>query len=87
MRYAGLVGITPEPTSTPDERRARIVRALPAAEAPVNAITRMYIRERYGGRRIPRVQTERAAENAWGAARGTILSRFLRRLLLPWRRE
>jgi transglutaminase-like putative cysteine protease len=87
MRYAALVGFKPEPTSTPEERRVRIVRALPAAEAPITAITRLYTRERYGGRRVSRAQTQRTADDAWESARGTILSRFLRRLLFFWRRD
>lgn len=88
-RYMGLVGIHLQPNQTPEERRQRIVRVLPQAETPVTSITRMYMGERYGGRRRSKDRTPRgsAADQAWSDARGSILSRFFRRLLLPWRKK
>ncbi|MFN8451904.1 MAG: DUF4129 domain-containing protein, partial [Anaerolineae bacterium] len=88
-RYLRLVGIHLRHDQTPDERRKIIVRDLPAAESSVTAITRMYIRERYGPN--PRPSTEQTpqgqvADRAWTDARGNILVRFLRRVFMPWRK-
>jgi transglutaminase-like putative cysteine protease len=84
-RYLPLIGLRLAAEQTPEERRERIVRELPAAEPPVTAITRLYMTERYAppqphGDDDPR---DDVAESAWSDARGTILGRWLRRLL-PW---
>jgi hypothetical protein len=88
MRFLPLIGIRPRDETTPEERRVQIARELPAAEPPVTALTRLYTNERYAP---PQGRTETAArddlaERAWGDARGTILKRWLRRLI-PWRRD
>jgi hypothetical protein len=87
-RYLRLIGIRLTPEQTPEERRARIVGDLPAADAPVSAITRMYMTERYGPPKSDAVDEQRSeiADRAWSEARGSILRRWLRRLL-PWRRR
>ncbi|MCC6803385.1 MAG: transglutaminase domain-containing protein [Anaerolineae bacterium] len=88
-RYLGLVGIHLRHDQTPDERRKIIVRDLPAAEPSVTAITRMYIRERYGPGRRPSTEKTpqgQVADRAWMDARGNILQRFLRRVFMPWRK-
>lgn len=90
-RYLPLVGIRFRGDQTPNERRARVIHDLPAIEPPVTAITRLYVTERYGRRDedptledTPRAET---ANRAWTDARGGILSRWLRKLFVPWRRE
>ena len=86
-RYLGLIGIHVRPQQTPEERRQQIVRELPAADPPVTAITSLYSAERYGRKRNPEMSPQsRAADKAWSDARGNILQRFLRRLLMPWRK-
>lgn len=87
-RYLGLIGIVLPTQQTPEERRRRIVRDLPAAERPVTAITRLYVAERYG--RTPKAPAEEAASiqatnQAWPDTRRAILRRYFRRLI-PWRR-
>jgi hypothetical protein len=87
-RYLGLIGLRLGNQQTPEERRQVIVRTLPKAEPPVTAITRLYTVERYGpAARTPQEANVQAgmADDAWSDARGSILQRFLRRLL-PWRR-
>jgi hypothetical protein len=63
---------------------------LPKAEPPVTAITRLYTKERYGRQeaRHPRDAETQAgiADEAWSDTRGSILQRWLGRLL-PWRRR
>ncbi|MDZ4769935.1 MAG: transglutaminase domain-containing protein [Chloroflexota bacterium] len=86
-RYVGLIGIPLGTTQTPEERRQRIVRVLPRADVPVTAITRLYTRERYSGRRPSKAATRGGAENAWTAARGTILGRLLSGVFMPWRKH
>ncbi|NDJ62658.1 MAG: hypothetical protein GYB67_16165 [Chloroflexi bacterium] len=83
-RYLGLIGLRMASVHTPDERRDRIVRELPVADRPVTAITGLYTNERYGP---PRPLRHKRAERAWSDARLTILGRFLRRTLMPWRRR
>jgi transglutaminase-like putative cysteine protease len=87
-RYLPLIGIHLNIQQTPEERRQRIVRALPKAEPPVTAITRMYTAERYGRGKVNAhdadVQAE-VADEAWSDTRTNILRRYLRRLI-PWRR-
>jgi hypothetical protein len=86
-RYLGLIGIHMRPQQTPEERRQQIVRELPVAEPPVTAITSLYSAERYGRKRNPEMSPQsRAADKAWSEARGNILQRFVRRLLMPWRK-
>ncbi|MBZ0284505.1 MAG: DUF3488 and transglutaminase-like domain-containing protein [Anaerolineae bacterium] len=83
-RYLSLIGIHLGQQQTPDERRRQIVRAIPKAEPPVTAITRMYTAERYGpGAQTP-LETElqsEMADEAWSDTRGAILRRFLRRFI------
>jgi transglutaminase-like putative cysteine protease len=82
-RYLRLIGIQLGTQQTPEERRQRIVRALPKAEPPVTAITQMYTAERYGrGARTPHEAELQAeiADEAWADTRTSILQRFLRRL-------
>jgi transglutaminase-like putative cysteine protease len=88
-RYLRLIGLRFGQQQTPEERRQRIVRAIPKAEPPVSAITRMYTAERYGpadkqSARAMDMQAD-SADAAWKDARTNILTRWLRRLL-PWRR-
>ncbi|MDE0608886.1 MAG: transglutaminaseTgpA domain-containing protein [Anaerolineaceae bacterium] len=83
-RYTHLLGIRMDPAQTPAERRRRIVEDLPVAEAPVTAITSLYMRARYG----PASQADadsNEADISWGRARYRILRRWLGRVLLPWR--
>jgi hypothetical protein len=88
IRFLPLIGIRPAPEATPEERRAAIVRDLPAAEPPVTALTRLYSNERYAPpqSRGDEEVREDIAERAWADARGSILRRWLRRLL-PWGRR
>ena len=88
-RYLSLIGIRLKPEQTPNERRQRIIRDLPAAESSVTAITRMYIQERYGPSRkasTPETPQGQVADRAWTDARGNILQRWLRRVFMPWRK-
>lgn len=90
-RYLGLIGIRLSQEQTPEERRLRIIRELPAAEPPVNAITSLYMAERYGPASTRRTRGDSSprdelADKAWAGARGTILQRFVRRFL-PFVRE
>ncbi len=86
-RYVGLIGIRFASQQTPEERRRQIIGQLPRAEPPVSAITELYTAERYGRRPPPEAPDSQAraeiADEAWGDARGSILRRFLQRLL-PW---
>lgn len=86
-RYIRLIGVRVKPQQTPEERRQHIVREIPAAEPPITAITNLYSAERYGRR----TSTEdspggKTADKAWTAARGNILQRYLRKLLMPWQK-
>lgn len=88
-RYVPLVGIFPRSQQTPDERRRTVVNKIPAIEPPVTAITALYSSERYGP---PREEGEakaitEVANDAWVDAREGIIRRFLRRLLMPWKRD
>jgi transglutaminase-like putative cysteine protease len=88
-RYLGLIGIRLKPEQTPNERRQRIIRDLPAAEPSITAIMRMYIQERYGPNRrasTPATPQGQVADRAWTDARGSILQRWLRRIFMPWRK-
>ena len=83
-RYLGLLGIHHSSEQTPDERRLRIIRDLPAAEPPVNKITNLYLSERYGpqsakGKPVPVGGDPTPVDQAWLAARSTILRRYLRK--------
>lgn len=87
-RYLALIGFRNPDSRTPEERREDIVRHLPQAERPVTAITRAYMRERYG-RRDSSPGTEQSADEAdqaWSEARTSILRRWLRRFV-PWLRN
>lgn len=86
-RYVSLIGIRVKPEQTPEERRQRIVREIPAAEPPVTAITNLYSAERYGRRESGEDSpVTKTADKAWADARGNILQRFLRRRFLPWQK-
>lgn len=87
-RYLGLIGIRLPAEQTPEERRARIVRELPAAEPPVTAITRLYTTERYGPKQPDSDDDSRheVANRAWIDTRASILRRWLQRLI-PWGRR
>jgi transglutaminase-like putative cysteine protease len=87
-RYLRLIGIRVAAAQTPEERRARIVRDLPAAEPPVTAITRLYTTERYGPPTPTQADDARhqVADRAWSDARRSILRRWLERFI-PWRRS
>lgn len=87
-RYIGLIGLHPPPQQTPDERRADILGVLPQAEPPVNAITSLYTAERYGQRDADEQEVaDEVADHAWPDVRGSIVGRWLRRLLMPWTRR
>lgn len=87
-RYLRLIGINLGPEETPEERRNRIVRDLPAAEPPINAITRLYVTEKYAPPIAEELEESRydVANHAWQEVRGSILGRWLRSLM-PWRRR
>lgn len=86
-RYIGLIGLHPPPQQTPDERRQHILTVLPQAEPPVNAITALYTAERYGQRDADAQEVaDEVVEHAWPDVRGSILRRWLRRTVLPWKR-
>jgi hypothetical protein len=89
-RYIPLIGLQLSDDQTPAERRQRIVRDLPDAQEPVTTITDMYSAERYGNaQRHPAEAAQQAsvAQDAWGDTRGSILRRWLTRLVMPWRRS
>ncbi len=83
-RYVKLIGIRFSNLQTPEERRRFMAEELPQANPPIEAITNMYTAERYG-RPPTSAQEDEAqsdiADEAWTNARGSILRRFLRRLL------
>lgn len=88
-RFIALIGIRFNSQQTPDERRKQVAQELPPAEAPVTAITRLYMVERYGPgpQNAGDVQMhEKVAGEAWGSTRGSILRRYLQRFL-PFRRR
>ena len=88
-RYIALIGIRLSHDQTPAERRQRIVSDLPIVEPPVTAITEMYTAQRYGRDDQHPVEIERqaaAADDAWVDTRGSILKRWLRRMVMPWQR-
>jgi transglutaminase-like putative cysteine protease len=87
-RYIGLIGIRLGDEETTEERRRHIIRAIPKAQRPVTAITRLYTTERYGPRNPnPNREARRteAAEEAWIDARSNILRRWARKFRF-WRR-
>lgn len=88
-RFIPLIGLRFSRQETPAERRHHVVRELPLAEAPVTAITEMYTAERYGQNQRHPMEMERqadTADDAWRETRGSILQRWLARILTPWRR-
>ncbi len=88
-RYTRLIGIHPAAEQTPQERRDRIVRELPAVEPPVTAITRLYVAERYGQPRTTAVASRRqnAADRAWLDTRKRIVRRWAKRTFVPFSSE
>lgn len=87
-RYVSLLGIQLAREQTTEERRKHIIEHLPSSERPVTAITRLYMRERYG--RSPdhpahEHQSSQISERAWSETRKNIVTRWLRRRFLPWR--
>jgi transglutaminase-like putative cysteine protease len=86
-RYLSLIGIQLGTQQTPEERRRKIIKELPAAaEPPVTAITRLYSAERYGPESRKPVEQGELADRAWVDTRGNILRRWLRRFN-PFRRK
>jgi len=89
-RYVGLLGIHLGNRETPEERRNRVIEKLPQSERPVTAITRLYMRERYGPASPNSTQAQhhhQVTERAWPEARNHILRRWLRQRFLFWRRK
>ena len=86
-RYIRLLGIDTRSSQTPLEKRRAIQNRIPAAQEPIRAISDLYIQERYGSA-DPSQQTRqnRRAERAWHRTRGSIIRRWLRRLL-PFRQN
>ena len=84
-RYINLIGIKLGRNQTPAERREEIVNRLPIIEEPVNAITKLYEDERYGGdaarNRIDDIRGGKIAREAWRDSRGNIIRRWFRRLI------
>jgi transglutaminase-like putative cysteine protease len=88
-RYIGLLGVQLNREETTEERRKRIVQNLPQSERPVTAITRLYMRERYGRpvNQPGQVQhNSRVSEHAWEETRRYIIRRWLRRRFKFWDR-
>lgn len=84
-RYIPIIGIRPTPEQTPNERAQRIVREIPLAEPPVNAITRLYTSERYGRPVDDASLQNETADRAWTDARENIVKRWLRRVFVFWK--
>ena len=87
-RYIALLGINVGTSQTTLEKRRELSSRIPAAREPIQTISDLYTRERYGAvepddERYQR-QNQRA-ERAWQRTRGNIIRRWLRRLL-PFRR-
>jgi transglutaminase-like putative cysteine protease len=85
QRYLPLIGITPKDEETTEERRARVVRELPAINRPISTITTLYTHERYSSREIKPHQ-EQAVDEAWLDSRKGIIGRWLDRFKF-WRRD
>jgi transglutaminase-like putative cysteine protease len=88
-RYISLLGIRFGSQQTPAERGRQVSRRLPQAEAPVNTITGMYTAERYGHRASSANEAalqKETVDEAWVDTRGSIIRRYLRRLI-PFRRK
>lgn len=87
-RYIPMIGIRTSPQQTPSERAQTIVRELPLAEPPINAITRLYSSERYGrpAREADQALQHETADRAWVDARSNILARWFRRVFMPWKK-
>lgn len=84
-RYLPLIGITPRQEETTEERRARVVRELPAINRPISTITTLYTRERYSARDTHPNQ-EQAVDEAWTHSRKGIVGRWLDRFKF-WKRD
>lgn len=87
-RYLGLIGLRMRPDETTEERRRRIVQALPQAQRPINAITRMYATERYRRHDDDESPDQRKidiADRAWTDARSSILQKWSRKFRF-WKR-
>lgn len=81
-RFITLIGLRFGIQQTPEERRKQVIKELPPAEAPVTAITRMYMIERYGPGPKDEDEVkvhEKVADEAWGSARSSILRRYFGR--------
>ena len=89
-RYIALIGLRLGKTQTTLEKRRELQRRIPAAREPIQTISDLYTRERYGSGG-PEADDNRyfaeSAEKAWYRTRGNILRRWLRRWLPFWRRE
>jgi hypothetical protein len=89
-RYVGLLGIQLAKQQTTEERRKHIIEHLPSSDRPVTAITRLYMRERYGPSHSHPAQEHHSTqitERAWSETRRNIVSRWLRRRVMPWRKD
>ena len=86
-RYIALLGINVGASKTTLEKRRELAARIPAAREPIQTISDLYTRERYGAV-LPADdlnQTQnRRAERAWQRTRGNIIRRWLGRLL-PFR--
>ena len=89
-RYIGLLGIRIGRTKTTLEKRRELQQRIPAASEPIQTISDLYTRERYGivsqmpGENKASAET---ADKAWYRTRGNILRRWLRRWLPFQRRD
>lgn len=85
QRYLPLIGIKPRDEETTEERRARVVRELPALNRPVSTITALYTHERYSSREIHPNQ-EPVIDEAWADTRKGIIGRWLDKFKF-WKRD
>ena len=81
-RYIALLGINVGASKTTLEKRRELAARIPAAREPIQTISDLYTRERYGAV-LPAddlSQTQnRRAERAWQRTRGNIIRRWLGR--------
>ena len=80
-RYIQLIGINIGSTWTTLEKRRELQRRIPAAREPIQTISDLYTRERYGGNSdgVEGGRFAESAEQAWHMTRGNILRRWLRK--------
>ncbi len=85
-RYAGYLGIRLAPSYTPRERQRVLTDRVPPGEAPIRAITDMYVEETYGPESTPRGRWEETVRSALSDVRRVFLRARLDRLV-PFRRR